>query len=428
MREYINPKPEIWNKIIKRPQIEGRVVTDVVKRVFNAVQNEGDIAIQRFTLEFDRVSIEQLRVREVEFESAAQQISAALRDAIDVAANNIRKFHSAQRSKYEKIETTEGVECWQIDRPIEKIGIYIPGGSAPLFSTVLMLGIPAKIAGCGEIVLCSPPDEKGNINPIILYTAALIGIDKVYKVGGIQAIAALTYGTRTIPQVYKILGPGNQYVTSAKHYALSLGTAVDLPAGPSELLVLVEAKANLKFVAADLLSQAEHGVDSQVVAVLATEKDIVPLRAEIEFQLKALPRKEIAEKSLSLAVMIVLEAKKDRLDFINEYAPEHLIITGKDADGLLPDIKNAGSIFLGDYSPESAGDYASGTNHTLPTNGAARTYSGVNLDTFLKKITVQKLSKKGLVNLGPTIEIMAEAEELLAHKNAVTIRLKSIEL
>lgn len=427
MKEYNNPKPAAWNAITQRPQLEKAALFNLVQNIFETIREAGDQAVQNFTKEFDGVLINESRVTIEEIDAAKESVSQELKDAIDLAALNIRTFHTAQRSNFEKIEPTEGVMCWQIDRPIEKVGIYIPGGSAPLFSTVLMLGIPAIIAGCEEVVLCSPPNREGNVHPAILYAADLIGIRKIFKVGGVQAIAAMSLGTQTIPQVYKIAGPGNQYVTFAKEYALSLGIAIDLPAGPSELLVLANKEANLEFVAADLLSQAEHGEDSQVIAVVENEEDAFALKKEILNQLVALPRRAIAEEALEKSLIIILTDPQDRINFINTYAPEHLIITGKAAEDFLPKIKNAGSIFLGDYSPESAGDYASGTNHTLPTNGAARAYSGVNLSTFLKKITVQKLSKKGLLNIGPSIEIMAEAEELFAHKNAVSLRLKTLK-
>jgi histidinol dehydrogenase len=427
MKEYNNPKPAVWSEITTRPQLEKAALFSLVQNIFETIREAGDQAVQKFTKEFDGVLINESRVAIEEIEAAKKSVSQELKDAIDVAAQNIRAFHTAQRSNFEKIETTKGVLCWQIDRPIEKVGIYIPGGSAPLFSTVLMLGIPAIIAGCEEVVLCSPPNLEGNVHPAILYAADLIGIRKIFKVGGVQAIAAMSLGTQSIPQVYKIAGPGNQYVTFAKEYAMRLGIAIDLPAGPSELLVLVNKAANLEFVAADLLSQAEHGEDSQVIAVVENDKDCNALKKEILNQLSALPRKAVAEAALEKSMIIILTDPQDRINFINAYAPEHLIITGEAAEDFLPEIKNAGSIFLGDYSPESAGDYASGTNHTLPTNGAARAFSGVNLTTFLKKITVQKLSKKGLQNIGPSIEIMAEAEELLAHKNAVSVRLKTLK-
>jgi len=427
MKVYYNPKPSKWQEIITRPQLDSSALFSTVQNVFEAVRESGDEAIKAFTKTYDGVLIHESRVSKEEIEVAKNSVSQDLREAIDIAAANIRTFHQAQRSSFDKIETSEGVLCWQIDRPIEKVGIYVPGGSAPLFSTVLMLGIPAIIAGCQDVVLCSPPNSEGKIHPAILYTADLIGIQKIFKIGGIQAIAALSLGTASIPQVYKIAGPGNQYVTFAKEYAMRLGIAIDLPAGPSELLVMVNKEANLEFVAADLLSQAEHGADSQVIAIVETEAESVNLKKQVELQLKSLPRRKIAEEALENSMIIILSDRQERINFINAYAPEHLIITGEAAEDLLPEIKNAGSVFLGDYSPESAGDYASGTNHTLPTNGAARAYSGVNLSTFLKKITVQKLSEKGLIRLGPSIEIMAEAEELFAHKNAVSLRLKTIE-
>jgi histidinol dehydrogenase len=354
-------------------------------------------------------------------------VSDELKDAIVTAKSNIEKFHAAQKTSKIEIETTVGVQCWQEKRPIQKIGLYIPGGTAPLFSTVLMLAVPAKIAGCEEIVLCSPPDKNGKINPAILFTANLCGVTKILKVGGIQAIAGMTFGTTIIPKVYKIFGPGNQFVTVAKQLATQFGIAIDMPAGPSELLIVADKSANASFIASDLLSQAEHGADSQVILVSTSKELIDEVETEINTQIALLPRKAIAEKAINNSKMIYVENDEIALDLINEYGPEHFIICSKNEKYYIDNIQNAGSVFIGNYTPESAGDYASGTNHTLPTNGYAKNYSGVNLDSFLKAMTFQKISEKGIQNIGKTIEIMAEAEGLQAHKNAVTLRLKALQ-
>jgi histidinol dehydrogenase len=346
---------------------------------------------------------------------------------LGIAKQNIESFHKAQKTKRVVVETMPGVSCWQEKRPIEKVGLYIPGGTAPLFSTILMLAVPAKIAGCKEIVLCSPPDKNGKLNPAILYTANLCGVTKIFKVGGIQAIAGLTFGTESIPKVFKIFGPGNQYVTVAKQWATKYGVAIDMPAGPSELLVVADDTANASFVASDLLSQAEHGIDSQVILVSTSKKLIAEVEIEVEKQLKVLPRKDIAQQAIENSKLIFVETDELAIDLINEYGPEHYIVCVKNEEFYIQNTINAGSIFIGNYTPESAGDYASGTNHTLPTNGYAKQYSGVNLDSFLKSMTFQKLTKEGITALGETIELMAEAEGLQAHKNAVTLRLKSLE-
>ena len=350
-----------------------------------------------------------------------------MKAAIQLAKSNIEKFHQAQKTNRVSVETTEGVHCWQEKRPIQKIGLYIPGGTAPLFSTVLMLAVPASIAGCKEVILCSPPDKNGNLNPAILYAANLCGVSKILKVGGIQAIAGMTFGTTTIPKVYKIFGPGNQYVTVAKQLATQFGVAIDMPAGPSELLVVADDTAVPAFVASDLLSQAEHGTDSQVILVSTSKEMIEAVEQEVQTQLAVLPRKEIAEKAIANSKLIFVENAAIALDLINEYGPEHFIVCTKNNDFYVDNIENAGSVFIGNYTPESAGDYASGTNHTLPTNGYAKNYSGVNLDSFMKSMTFQKISEKGIQNIGKAIEIMAEKEGLQAHKNAVTLRLKAIE-
>ena len=427
MKIIKNPNKLDWSSILERPTFTTESLDQIVNEVFDAIQKKGDTALKTFTLKFDKVVIENFKVSVDEIESSKNKISNELKKAIQLAKDNIEIFHSSQKIEKKIITTTKGVKCWQESRGIEKVGIYIPGGSAPLFSTVLMLAVPAKIAGCKEIILCTPPDKNGVINPAILYTANLCGVTQIFKVGGIQAIAALTFGTETIPNVYKIFGPGNQYVTAAKQQALSKGIAIDMPAGPSELLVLADESANASFVASDLLSQAEHGVDSQVICVSKSEKFLKEVAIELELQLLRLPRKEIAQKAIENSKMIMLESDANILDLINEYAPEHFILSVKNEEFYLNGIVNVGSVFIGNYTPESAGDYASGTNHTLPTNGFAKSYSGVNLDAFVKKITFQKISKKGIQNIGNTIELMAEAEGLDAHKNAVTLRLKSLK-
>ncbi len=426
MKTYINPSQTGWKEISKRPLITTESIMPLVQEVFNRVEKDGDKAIREYTAKFDNVMLSDFRVSENEITQACEKVADSLKSAIKIAANNIETFHKIQIANKEVVETTKGVFCWQESRPIERVGVYIPGGTAPLFSTVLMLGIPARIGGCEKVVLCTPPNKVGEIDPAILYAAQLVGITEIFKVGGIQAIASLTYGTATIPKVFKIFGPGNQYVTAAKQFAQQCGIAIDMPAGPSELLVMADEKSNLDFVAADLLSQAEHGEDSQVIAVLSNESMLKKLTIAIQTQVNILARKETAAGALQNSRMIVLNDLNERINFVNEYAPEHLIIAEQEPETILNKITNAGSVFIGPYTPESAGDYASGTNHTLPTNGFATTYSGVNVDAFVKKITVQKITKNGIKNIGQTIEIMAEAEQLQAHKNAVTIRLKNL--
>ncbi len=421
------PEKKDWASICKRPSIPQANLQSLVNKVFAKVKTSGDKAVANYTKQFDKVALSELRVSEAEMQKAIELVPKDLKKAIQLAAETIQKFHKAQTPQKIEVETASGVVCWQEARAIERIGIYIPGGTAPLFSTVLMLAIPAVIAGCNEIVLCTPPDKNGNINPAILYAANYVGVTSMYKVGGIQAIAAMAYGTAKIPQVNKIFGPGNQYVTAAKQHASQLGVAIDMPAGPSELLVLADETANPAFVASDLLSQAEHGADSQVICVVTSEKLIAEIAEKIEQQIKVLPRKDIATQAINNSKFIFLHKDQDCIDFINEYAPEHFIICSKKEDFYIQNIRNAGSVFIGNYTPESAGDYASGTNHTLPTNGYAKSYSGVNLDAFLKKITFQKITPKGIQNIGPSIELMAEAEGLQAHKNAVTLRLKNLE-
>ncbi|WP_100611572.1 histidinol dehydrogenase [Confluentibacter lentus] len=421
-----NPSQTTWTDILKRPTQTVDDIEATVNVVFNEVRSDGDLAVKKYTERFDGVKLDFNLVTPEEFQEASTLVSDALKNAIDLAKLNILAFHSAQKTTRVSLETTEGVSCWQEKRPIEKVGLYIPGGTAPLFSTVLMLAIPAQIAGCKEIVLCSPPNEQGKIAPEIIYTAQLCGVTKIIKVGGIQAIAGLTFGTESIPKVYKIFGPGNQFVTVAKQLATKYGVAIDMPAGPSELLVVADETANASYVASDLLSQAEHGTDSQVILV-STSKDLIKnVSQEIEKQLEVLPRKAIAEKSIANSKLIYIESDDIALELINEYGPEHFIICTKNEDFYVDGISNAGSVFIGNYTPESAGDYASGTNHTLPTNGFSKAYSGVNLDSFLKSMTFQKISKGGLKNIGKAIELMAEAEGLQAHKNAVSLRLKDL--
>jgi len=399
----------------------------IVNEIFTDVKTNGDKALRKYTEQFDKLVLSKLRVSDIELEESKNLVSDELKLAIQQAKNNIEKFHTAQKTKKHIIETQQGVECWQESRGIEKIGIYIPGGTAPLLSTVLMLGVPANIAACKEIILCSPPNKDGEIDPAILYTANLIGINKIFKVGGIQAIAALTFGTESISKVFKIFGPGNQYVTVAKQIAQKNGIAIDMPAGPSEVLIMADESATPAFVAADLLSQAEHGTDSQVVCIVNKPELYKDIEAELNQQLNKLARKEIVLSSLQNSKFVCIKDKEESIKVVNNYAPEHLILATKNNDYYIDNLINSGSVFIGNYTPESAGDYASGTNHTLPTDGFAKAYSGVNLDSFVKKITFQKISKKGLQNIGKTIEIMAEAEQLQAHKNAVTIRLNTLK-
>ena len=423
MNKIFNPKPETWSEILKRPTKTIDDIEATVKEIFKEVQEKGDEAVAKYTLLFDGVKFENIDVSESEIQNAIAFVSEELKTAIQLAKSNIEKFHLAQKTPKIEVETVEGVKCWQEKRPIQKVGLYIPGGTAPLFSTVLMLAVPANIAGCNEIVLCSPPDKSGNINPAILYAANLCGVTKILKVGGIQAIAAMTFGTKSVPKVYKIFGPGNQFVTVAKQLATQFGVAIDMPAGPSELLIVADDTAIPAFVASDLLSQAEHGIDSQVILISTSKELINQVEIEIQTQLEVLPRKSIAEKAIANSKLIYVENDKIALELIDEYGPEHFIVCVKDEDFYVRNIGNAGSIFIGNYTPESAGDYASGTNHTLPTNGYAKNYSGVNLDSFTKSMTFQKISEIGIRNIGKAIEIMAEAEGLQAHKNAVTLRL-----
>lgn len=419
------PKEEIWKEILQRPALNVSGLYDNVQAILDRVREEGDKALFEYEKMFDKIELQTLAVSEKELAEAAQSVSEELKTAIQTAAKNIEKFHSAQKQEFKKIETTPGVTCWQKAVPITSVGLYIPGGSAPLFSTVLMLAIPARIAGCSEIVLCTPPDKNGNINPAILYAAQVAGVNRFFKLGGSQAIAAMAYGTESVPKVSKIFGPGNPYVTAAKQIVSLKDVAIDMPAGPSEVEVIADANANPAYIAADLLSQAEHGMDSQSILLTTSAELIEKIEKEVEIQLNKLPRKEITAKSLEHSHLILLKDDSEIIRMTNMYAPEHLIIQTDNYLELAEQIINAGSVFLGAYSPESAGDYASGTNHTLPTSGYAKAYSGVNLDSFLRKITFQELTKDGLNNLGPTIEIMAAGESLDAHKNAVNIRINS---
>ena len=427
MKIFNNPSKENWGPLFERPQLELEFLDSAVRNVLNRVKKSGDSALRELTLQFDKVTIETLQVTVSEIQEAEKSLSEELKNAIRTAALNIEKFHVSQKRDVVKIETMPGVTCWRKAVGIDKVGIYIPGGSAPLFSTVLMLGVPAKLANCKEVVLCSPPDKTGAINAAILFSAQLVGITKIFKVGGAQAIAAMAFGTESIPKVYKIFGPGNQYVTKAKQLVTEDGVAIDMPAGPSEVLIMADQSAEASFVAADLLSQAEHGEDSQVILVLNNELLLPRIENEIEKQLQVLPRKAIAEKSLANSRVIIFRNQNDGIDFVNEYAPEHLIINTQNNEAISDRISNAGSIFLGNFSPEAIGDYASGTNHTLPTNGNAKAFAGVALESFMKYITYQQLTEEGIRTLGPVVEKMAEAEQLIGHKMAVRVRLNSLK-
>jgi len=427
MKVFNEPSYNEWASIIARPVIDAAQLNEKVKTIIAEVVVGGDDAIKKLTLQFDGISIHELKVSAEKIATAENLVTAGLKTAIQLAKVNIEIFHNSQIQKVERIETMPGVWCWRKSVGIEKVGIYIPGGSAPLFSTVLMLGVPAKMAGCKEIILCTPPNEHGDIHPAILYAASLVGVTSIYSVGGAQAIAAMAYGTATIPKVHKIFGPGNQYVTAAKQLVQQNGIAIDMPAGPSEVCVWADENAIPSFVAADLLSQAEHGPDSQVILVANNKTIIDAIQLEIDLQLIALPRKDIAVKALANSKAIILSNQDQAIDLINAYAPEHLILAVDNALQIADKIINAGSVFIGNYSPESVGDYASGTNHTLPTNGHANAYSGVSLDSFVKKITFQQLTERGLMNIAPTVIEMAEAEGLQAHSNAVSVRLNLIK-
>lgn len=420
------PSRKEWPALLARPLMDVSALFDTVRTVLDEVRAEGDSAVKRYEEKFDKVQLFSLGVTPEEMEEAERLVSDELKEAIRAAEANIEKFHASQRFVGKKVETTPGVMCWQKAVAIEKVGLYIPGGTAPLFSTVLMLAVPAKIAGCREIVLCTPPGKDGKVHPAILFAAKTAGVSRIFKAGGIQAIAAMAYGTESIPKVYKIFGPGNQYVTAAKQLVSLRDVAIDMPAGPSEVEVIADESACPAFIAADFLSQAEHGPDSQALLVTASEGIACPVARAIREQLEQLPRKEITEKALRHSRIIVLKDQQEIVDFTNRYAPEHLIIQTKDYASIAEQIENAGSVFMGYYTPESAGDYASGTNHTLPTNGYAKAYSGVNLDSFIKKITFQEITPEGIRNLGPVIQTMAANEHLDAHRNAVTIRLTTI--
>ena len=427
MKKYISPNSATWEDLLARPTATYDDLEPLVAEIFEAVKLSGDKAVMHYTKKFDGVENAQLKLSQADIEAASARVPQTLKLSIQLAKENIERFHLAQKTPPVHVATRNGVECWQEKRPIQKVGLYIPGGSAPLFSTILMLAIPAKIAGCEEIVLCSPPNNEGQLPDVVLYTAQLCGIDQVFTVGGVQAIAAMTFGTESIPNVFKLFGPGNQYVTVAKQWATRYNMAIDMPAGPSELLVVADATAKPSYVAADLLSQAEHGPDSQVILVTTNALILPKVQSEITKQLADLPRKSIAEKAIANSKMIAFETDDEAIEFINQYGPEHYIICVKNEEAYVNAIQNAGSVFVGNYTPESAGDYASGTNHTLPTNGFAKQYSGVNLDSFLKQMTFQKISSQGIKTIGPAIEQMAEAEGLQAHKNAVTLRLNDLK-
>jgi histidinol dehydrogenase len=426
MKTISNPSQSKWSKLTERPLIKQRKLMDTVEKMFYDIHRKGDKAVLSYSRQFDYAGQQSPEVDRETIANAGAVIPERLKQAIELARRNIETFHLSQREEVRKVETAPGVVCWRESRPIERIGIYVPGGSAPLFSTVLMLAVPAKIAGCSEIVLCTPPNEKGEIHPAILYAAWLTGVTKIFAVGGIQAIGAMTFGTESIPRVDKIFGPGNQYVMAAKRSAQFYGVAIDMPAGPSELLVIADSSCNPAFVAADLLSQAEHGPDSQVILLSDSKKVIKEVNKELDLQLASLPRQEIATQALANSRAILFKELNDCMAFSNQYAPEHLIIATENPVLVSRDVVNAGSVFLGNYSCESAGDYASGTNHTLPTSGNARAYSGVSLDSFLKKITFQHLSQEGITSIGNAVETMAEEEQLFAHKNAMTLRLGTI--
>ena len=427
MKKYISPNSATWEDLLARPTATYDDLEPLVAEIFEAVKLNGDKAVMHYTKKFDGVENAQLKLSQADIEAASARVPQTLKLSIQLAKENIERFHLAQKTPPVHVATQNGVECWQEKRPIQKVGLYIPGGSAPLFSTILMLAIPAKIAGCEEIVLCSPPNNEGQLPDVVLYTAQLCGIDQVFTVGGVQAIAAMTFGTESIPNVFKLFGPGNQYVTVAKQWATRYNMAIDMPAGPSELLVVADATAKPSYVAADLLSQAEHGPDSQVILVTTNASILPKVQSEITKQLADLPRKSIAEKAIANSKMIAFETDDEAIEFINQYGPEHYIICMENEEAYVNAIQNAGSVFVGNYTPESAGDYASGTNHTLPTNGFAKQYSGVNLDSFLKQMTFQKISSQGIKTIGPAIEQMAEAEGLQAHKNAVTLRLNDLK-
>ena len=426
MRIVRYPEREVWKKILERPHTDISALNGVVDDILEDVRNNGDEAVRRCELRFDGVSLKSLAATEDEIENAVRSVDAELKEAIELAHSNIERFHMAQRTTEHKVETMPGVSCWQKSVAIQKVGLYVPGGTAPLFSTVLMLATPARIAGCDDIVLCTPPDKSGNVNPAILVAAKTAGVDKIYKIGGVQAIGAMAYGTETVPKVYKIFGPGNRYVMAAKQRVSLDGVAIDMPAGPSEVCVVADETSNVEFVAADLLSQAEHGTDSQVLLISTSESVAVRVSEEIDRQLAVLPRRDIAARSLENSLCIIAHDGSEAMEISNAYAPEHLVIATEDYDVLADKVVNAGSVFLGKYACESAGDYASGTNHTLPTHGYAMAYNGVNLDSYIRKITFQHITPEGVMSIGRAVEVMAENEHLEAHKNAMTVRLRNI--
>ena len=421
------PERKEWNGIVERPHLDVSTLNETVASVLADVRQRGDEAVKGYELKFDHVDLPTLEVTREELDAAEALVSEQLKQAITLAHQNIKTFHEAQRFRSKKVETQPGVTCWQKSVAIEKVGLYIPGGTAPLFSTVLMLATPAKIAGCQEIVLCTPPDRQGSVNPAILVAARIAGVSKIFKAGGVQAIGAMAYGTESVPKVYKIFGPGNQYVMAAKQQVSLHDVAIDMPAGPSEVCVIADETANTEFVAADLLSQAEHGIDSQVFLITTSNKLIDDVQKEVSRQLDRLPRKEIAQQALKNSVLVLVSDIHEAIALSNTYAPEHLVIQTEDYERVASKIVNAGSVFLGKYACESAGDYASGTNHTLPTHGYATAYNGVNLDSYCRKITFQHLTEEGIRNIGRAVELMAEAEQLDAHKNAMTVRINSIE-
>lgn len=426
MRIVRYPEREVWKKILERPHTDISALNGVVDDILEDVRNNGDEAVRRCELRFDGVSLQSLAVTDGEIENAVRSVDAELKEAIELAHSNIERFHMAQRTTEHKVETMPGVSCWQKSVAIQKVGLYVPGGTAPLFSTVLMLATPARISGCDDIVLCTPPDKNGNVNPAILVAAKTAGVDKIYKIGGVQAIGAMAYGTETVPKVYKIFGPGNRYVMAAKQRVSLDGVAIDMPAGPSEVCVVADETSNVEFVAADLLSQAEHGTDSQVLLISTSESVAVRVSEEIDRQLAVLPRRDIAARSLENSLCIIAHDGSEAMEISNAYAPEHLVIATEDYDVLADKVVNAGSVFLGKYACESAGDYASGTNHTLPTHGYAMAYNGVNLDSYIRKITFQHITPEGVMSIGRAVEVMAENEQLEAHKNAMTVRLRNI--
>ncbi len=427
MKLYKNPAKENWKEILERPSVNNEGIKKTVAGILDDIKINGDAAVKKYSKQFDGLESDSMLVSAAEIELATTKVAESLKEAIDVAYNNIKKFHESQREDIKKIETSKGVFCWRKSVPIQNVGLYIPGGTAPLLSTLLMLGVPANLAGCHNIIICTPADKSDSINDAILYIAGMLNIKYVYKIGGAQAIGAMAFGTETIPKVDKIFGPGNRYVTTAKQMVQTEGTAIDMPAGPSELAVFADHTSNPAFIAADLLSQAEHGADSQVLLVTTYAPMMEKVQIALEEQLHALPRKDIATAALSNSMFIEMDKLEEAFNLLNEYAAEHLIIATDDAEVLSEKVFNAGSIFLGHYSPESAGDYASGTNHTLPTNGFAKAYSGVSLDSFVKKITFQNIQPAGLQNLGKAVEILAAAEGLQAHKNAVSIRLETLK-